>query len=269
MTPEKLQSWIYRPVTNSKTLTLTFVPTLGQESTIATWTREEVEALREQGGVHGEDVLETAREHMAAERERDTCKFVLAWWGDKNANPLRSTVLKLKPDESTAPPDPLETLAAQSGGNAFAQMLPFFLNHISQTQRATIGSIGVLLAAHERTASMQQRVIESQQALIQKLLETSDERAPVDAAMGEAKARVLEKLTNAIPDVVSAAVQLAAGGGKLAAPAAPAQIAPPKPKSRAELKEAALEALGALEPDEIAGLVVDGTEDDGATDDAH
>jgi hypothetical protein len=267
MTPEKLQSWIYRPVTNSRTLTLTFQPTIGQETTVATWTREEVEALREQGGVHGEDVLETAREYMQGAGERDPCKFVLAWYGDKSANALRTTLLKLKPDESTAPPEPLDALAAHSGGAALASMLPFFLNHISQTQRATIGSIGVLLAAHERTAAMQQKIIDGQQTLIQKLLEANDERQQPDPAMGEAKARVLEKLTAAIPDIVAAGVHLAAGG-KLAAPA-PQQIAPPQPKSRAELKAAAMEALGALEPDEIAELSPGDDEDDGAADDAH
>ncbi|HET8939215.1 MAG TPA: hypothetical protein VFN67_37480 [Polyangiales bacterium] len=271
MTPEKLQSWIYRPVTNSKTLTLTFQPTIGQETVIATWTREEVEALRDTGMSHGEDVLESAREYMSGAGERDTCRFVLAWWGDKNPNALRSMVLKLKPDEALAPPEPAElALAASGGGAQFAAMIPFFLNHISQTQRATIGSIGVLLAAHERTASMQQRVIESQQTLIQKLLESNDERAqPENAAIGEAKARVLEKLTNAIPDIVAAGVHFAAGG-KLAAPAEAAQLAPPKPKSRAELKQAALDALGALDPDEIADLDGGGNgADDGATDDAH
>lgn len=272
MTPEKLQSWIYRPVTNSRTLTLTYQPPIGQETVIATWTREEVLALQESGGSHGEEVLECAREYMAGAGERDTCKFVLAWFGEKNPNALRSMILKLKPDESTAPPEPIDMVAAQSGA-ALAQMIPFFLNHISQTQRATIGSIGVLLAAHERTASMQQKIIDGQQTLIQKLLEANDDREPKDsAAIGEAKARVLEKLTNAIPDIVSAGVQLAAGrmtAGNAQPPSTPQVMAPrPTPTTRAELKAAALDALALLEPDEIAELVSTSEDDDGATDDA-
>ncbi|HET8938983.1 MAG TPA: hypothetical protein VFN67_36315 [Polyangiales bacterium] len=254
MTPERLNSWIYRPVTASKVLILSHEPTIGQSSTIAQWSREDVELLREQNGSQGDEVLQCAREQMENAGERDTQKFVLSWFGDKSPNALRSTVLKLQPDESALA---VGQVAAANGGGDLAQTLPFFLNHISQTQRATIGSIGVLLAAHERTAAMQQRIIDSQLALIEKLLETNGGRADT-SEVSEAKARVLEKLTSVLPDVVSAGLHLAAS--KLAPPtAAPKQQPPPPQLTADQRKAAARAALLELEPAEITELV---SEDD-------
>lgn len=255
MTPERLQSWIYRPVTSSRTLVLEHEPTIGQSKTIAQWSREEVETLREQNGSQGEEVLICAREHMENIGERDTQKFVLSWFGEKNPNALRSTIVKLQPDEaSLAVGEAAARMTAATGGGDLAQILPFFLNHISQTQRATIGSIGVLLAAHERTASMQQKIIDGQQALIQKLLEANDGQRET-SGVSEAKTRILEKLSNVLPDMVSAGVHLAAS--KLSPP-------PPKPQpqlSADERKAAARAALLELDPAEIAELVSDDDDD--------
>lgn len=253
MTPERLNSWIYRPVTGARTLTLVHQPLLGQETTIATWTREDVEMQRDQNGSQGQDVLDSAREHMELSQERDTCKFVLAWFSERSTNPLKSMILKLKPENDNALATEGDSALAAHGGGALVQLVPVFLNHISHTQRATIGSLGVLLAAHERTANAQQKIIDGQQAVIEKLLErvdalASDGKGRTDSpGVAEAKARALDKLTSALPELVSAGVHIAAG--KLGPPPQPPR------RTREQLKAAAREAIGELHPEEIAELV--------------
>lgn len=266
MTPERLQSWIYRPVRDSRQLVLVHEPPLGQSTTVATWSREDVEQLREVNGSQGEEVLSCAREHIEALGEKDTQKFLLQWFGERSASPLRTQVLKLRADENALSPAENMALSAASGDNTqLVQMIPFFLNHIGQSQRATIGSIGVLLAAYERTAAMQQKFNEQQQQIIERLLEATQGSASKDdgGEYKDAKIRALEKLVSAAPDIVGAVMSLAAG--KMQKPSHA-----PKPASGAadtaeERKAAAIDALAKLHPAEL-GELVSGDDDDGAPD---
>lgn len=259
MTPERLQSWIYRPVSGSTTLSLTYEPAIGQSSVVATWTREEVELTRENSGSQGDEVLTAARDYMEQLEQRDTCKFVLAWYGERRADPLRSTPIKLKPEE----PASLATAfsaAAVSGGSDNALLVTVIvqlLGHLERKEKAANASQGIVLAAWERSLNMQQRVNDSQQKTIEHL-RAAISSLPEDESgdMADVKARALDKLVQALPSVVNMGLQLA--GSTTAAP---------KQLSRDQRMAAARDVLNSLEPNEIAELVASDDNTNGAADD--
>ena len=257
MTPERLQSWIYRPVSGSSTLSLTYEPQLGQSSVVATWTREEVEQARENSANHGDEVLTAARDYMEQLEQRDTCKFVLAWYGERRADPLRSTPLKLKPEETLNPQLASALSGAAVGGDAgiLVTIITQLLGHIAQTHRVNNASQGIVLAAFERALNMQQRTNDDQSKTIEhfRALVTEQDRED-GGAMSDVKARALDKLVQALPAVVNMGVQMAS------AASAPAKL------TREQRMSAARAALDSLEPNEIAELVSGEDNASGATD---
>lgn len=252
MTPEKLQSWIYRPVSGSSTLSLTYEPPLGQSSVVATWTREEVERTREESGSQGDEVLTAARDYMEQLETRDSAKFVLAWYGERRVDPLRSTPLKLKPEDQPSAL-PLSLASVATGDHALlVTVIVQLLGTLERKDRISNASQGIVLAAYERALNMQQRVNDSQATTIEHLRSLMSSLTDSDSDRGEladVKARALDKLVQALPAVVNMGVQLVT-----------ANAGPQKP-SREQRMTAARSALGALQPDEIAEL---GSEDDNA-----
>ena len=260
MTPERLQSWIYRPVSGSSTLSLSYEPTLGQSSVVATWTREEVELTRENSGSQGDEVITAARDYMEQLEQREPCKFVLAWYGERRADPLRSTPIKLKPEDSPATAlVPSAISAAANSDNALLVNVIFqLLGHIERNQKANNASQGIVLAAYERALNMQQRVNDGQEKTIDHLRALiSTQPDTEDGEISGVKARALDKLVQALPAVMNMGVQLATN----------AASAPPK-ASREQRMTAARAALENLDPSEIAELVSTDDSTDGGADDA-
>lgn len=259
MTPERLQSWIYRPVSGSSTLSLTYEPPIGQSSVVATWSREEVEQTRENSGSQGDEVLTAARDYMEQLEQREPCKFVLAWYGERRADPLRSTPLKLRPEEpaSLASTFNAAAVSGASDNALLVNVITQLLGHLERKERAANASQGIVMAAWERSLSMQQRVNDSQAKTIEHLRAAIAD-LPDDADSGDmadVKARALDKLVQALPSVVNMGLQLAGSASS-----------PPKQLSREQRMAAARDVLNSLEPSEIAELVASDDNTNGATD---
>lgn len=259
MTPERLQSWIYRPVTNSRTLVLVHEPMLGQSIPVATWTREEVEALREQSGSQGEEVLTLAREHMEASGERETCKFVLQWYGERKAEPLRSTIIRLKPDDTLGSGGDITTTiaadAAAMSGSILQAIVPQLLSALEKKDRLMNGSTGIILAAYERALAMQQRsndFLQTELAAYLQLVHDQGGGAHEPDEFREARARAIDKLVAVLPDFLNKGVAIAAH-----------KLGTMEPPTREQKKAVALQALNALDPEDIAELVTGGASSDG------
>lgn len=208
MTPERLQLWIYKPVPGGRVLHLVHEQAIGQNLTVASWTREDVDEAREGGVNQAEQLLDAAQDH--ADGVGEACRFLIQWCNEGATRPLRSMVHRAQPVET--PTNEHALRADHVSPNAMVGQL---LNHISQQQRVINGSIGAVLAAYERALNMQQATMLAQQALIVSSREQLHELAvtPVtseaDEELSRLKARALEKLLEFAPDAVSMGMKAA------------------------------------------------------------
>lgn len=210
MTPDKLQGWIYKVVPGGRHLVVVHEQALGQGLTVASWTREEVDAAKETGINQAEQLLDAAQDH--ADGIGETCRFLIQWISEVG-RPLRTLIHRSVPSEL-----PSNEHAARADLVSPNAMVGQLLSHIHQQQKVLNGSIGHVLQAYERAMAMQQTVIAQQGQLLtvhrKQLAQLSETTTPETTEIATLKARAFEKLIEFAPDVLKLAiVSFAPNGG--------------------------------------------------------
>jgi hypothetical protein len=203
MTPDKLSQWVNKTVPGGRSLVVLHEQSVGGGLVIASWTREDVDDIRERGASIGAEVMDSAQDH--ADSVGESCRFLIQWQSDLG-KALRSIVHRGQPTDR-----PMNEHAAHAEFVSPNAMIGQLLNHISQQQRVINGSIGAVLAAYERALGMQQKTIESQQTLIGQQ-RAFEEREPSesDIQLSQLKMTALERILEHGPDLakmLSTAVQ--------------------------------------------------------------
>lgn len=194
MTPEKLTQWANKVVPGGFALVLVHEQAVGGGLVVASWTRQEVDELKERGVSIGADVLDCAQDH--ADSCGESCRFVIQWQSDLG-KPIRTIVHRAQPADR-----PTNEHALHAEFVSPNAMIGQLLNHISSQQRVMNGSIGAVLAAYERALGMQQKTIEQQQQLILASREAeSDEPTEMDMQLSALKIGALERIIEHGPEL--------------------------------------------------------------------
>jgi hypothetical protein len=212
MNSERLQLWLYKPVPGSRVLQLLHEQALGQHTTVASWSREDVDGAKEQAINQADQVIDAAQDH--ADSVGEACRFLIQWTTESGERALRTMVHRCAPTGGTE-----NEHAARADFVSPNAMVGQLLNHISQQQRVINGSIGAVLAAYERALVMQQNTIQAQQTLIMSSHEQLQElEAPAtnehEEHLTRLKTHALEKLVELGPDLFKMGAHVAANLSK-------------------------------------------------------
>jgi len=194
MTPDKLSLWVNKIVPGGRSLVVIHEQSVGGGLVVASWTREDVDELKERNASIGAEVLDAAQDH--AESVGESCRFLVQWQSDMG-KAIRSIVHRAAPTDR-----PISDHAAHAEFVSPNAMIGQLLNHISQQQRVINGSIGAVLAAYERALGMQQKTIESQQHLIASQREFEAEPpSEMETQLSALKIGALERFIEHGPDI--------------------------------------------------------------------
>lgn len=205
MTPEKLQTWIYKPCPGGVTLSLVH-DQFGNMAglVVSSWSRDEVMSAKETNVSQAETILEDAQLHCDSVNE--ACKFQITWFG-ATGQPLRTLIHRCAPSEPTT--------------NAYAQhadaispnaMIAQFLGHIHAQQKLINGNsetmvrnMSAVCTAYERAMAMQAQM---NAQLCDMLKSQRRELANVETTTPElreytqAKTAAFMKIAEAVPDII-------------------------------------------------------------------
>lgn len=212
MTPEKLNTWLYKPCPGGVALQLAH----GQagptpDLVVASWSRDEVFGARDAGISQADVVIDEAQDH--ADSMGESCKFLIAWVSEAG-RPLRTIVHRVSPVEPTN-----NIYAANADAISTNAMIAQFLGHIHQQQKLVNGNMLTVCTAYERAMGMQQAMLTQMSDLVKSHRRELDRLADVTTVNPEAgelarlKSRAFEKLIELGPDVVKLAIASFAPGG--------------------------------------------------------
>lgn len=215
ISPEKLQTWVYKPCPGGTTLQLVHEQ-FGSNSglVVASWTRDEVFAARDTGINQAELIIDDAQDH--ADSVGEACKFLVQWISESGRS-LRSIWHRVAATQPNA-----NIYAANADAISPNTMIAQLLSHIHQQQKLVNGSMTTVCGAYERAMNMQAAMLAQMSDVVKNhrreldrlLLDGSNGANSVEATeLAKLKARAFEKLIELGPDVMRMAVAAFAGAG--------------------------------------------------------